>query len=100
MALFTTDASDTDFYARNILSFKDNNTVPDKLEGRGSQRPEKIFGASNFYFDGEKSVNAQGETAQTSGFASLDVEMAIHGGIRRNEDGSIDRGGFLEWRDR
>lgn len=99
VALFTTDASDTDFYARNILSFKDNNTVPDKLEGRGSQRPEKIFGASNFYFDGEKSVNAQGETAQTSGFASLDVEKAIHGGIRRNEDGSIDRGGFLERRD-
>lgn len=96
VALFTTDARDTAFYARGILSFKDCNFIPEQLEGRGKQENSDIYDESNFYFDGEKSINTLGRQVKESWFVSLDMQKAIHGGIHRNEDGSICRGGFLE----
>ena len=96
VALFTTDARDTDFYARGILSFKDCNRIPEQLEGKGTQEDSNIYDESNYYFDGEKSVNVLGKQLDESWFVSLDMEKAIHGGICRNSDGSIRRNGFLE----
>ena len=100
VALFTTDASDTDFYAGISFLLRITTQCRTSWREEGARDRKRFLERTIFTLTEKKGVNAQGETAQTSGFASLDVEMAIHGGIRRNEDGSIDRGGFLEWRDR
>lgn len=96
VALFTTDAFDTAFRAEGVLSFRTEGTVPDKLELRGSQEEKDIYGPSNYYFDGEKSANSEGKQACTSWFTDLDADRAVHGGIFREEDGSICLNGFLE----
>lgn len=99
VAFYTTDAPDTDFYARGIVSFRDGAGEGELLRGEGSQKPEYIYDASNYYWDGTQSCNNQGMPMQKEWFVSTDVYQAIHGGITRRADGSIDRNGFLEYTD-
>lgn len=96
VALFTTDARNTDFCVRGVLSLRRGKGLPDKLELRGTQDPGKVYGEDNFYFDGAESVNSAGEKRNGSLFQSLDADRAAHGGICRRADGSIERNGFLE----
>ena len=97
VGLYTTDAPNTSFRVRNVLSVRTQGNLPDKLETRGTQDMGDIYHDSNYYFDGEKSVNVQGEEADLSRFADMDIHRAIHGGITRREDGSICFNGFLEY---
>jgi len=96
VALYTTDARNTAFTARGVLSVRTEGNVPDRLEPRGMQDMSEIRHESNFYFDGEKSANSEGKQADFSGFVHMDIQKAIHGGIVRGEDGGIRLGGFLE----
>lgn len=96
VGLYTTDAQNTAFHVRNILSIRTQGNLPDKLEARGTQNMGDMYHNSNYYFDGEKSVNVQGEEADISRFTNMDIHRAIHGGITRQEDGSICLNGFLE----
>ncbi len=98
VALYTTDADNTAFVVRGVLSVRTEGNVPDKLEPRGAQIMGDIYDSSNYYFDGERSVNSEGEEADISRFADMDIHKAIHGGIIRREDGSVCRNGFLEFR--
>ncbi len=96
VALYTNDAKNTDFLAQGLLSFKDGNTVPEQIKVKGTQDTNQIYGSTNYYFDGDKSANAEGRQAAADWFVSLDVSAAIQGGITRNADGTINMNGFLE----
>ncbi len=96
LGLYTTDAPETSFVAGGILSYKSKGTVAERLQPKGQQDLSAIYNASNYYFDGEKSANMEGQVVRADWFCSLDMEAAIHGGITRNEDGSICMNGFLE----
>lgn len=99
VALFTTDAKDTAFAARGVLSFRTTGDVPDMLDPRGTQDMAAIWGETNYYQTAEGSVNSSGRQALAEWFADLDIERAIHGGIGRDEEGRILLNGFLELTD-
>lgn len=97
VALYTTDAKDTEFYARGIVSFRDENGEGELLRGVGSQSDEDIFDATNYYYDSGVSKNVHGAQVQKDWFECTDIDKAIHGGIARRADGSIDCNGFLQY---
>ena len=102
VALYTNDAKNTDFLAQGILSYKDENGTKDKDNFKllGTQDETKVYGSTNYFFGGKKSTNTVATGTATvvtaDWFKSLDMYAAIHGGITRNADGSINMGGFLE----
>ena len=102
VALYTNDAKNTDFLAQGILSYKDANGTKEKynIKLSGTQNESKVYGSTNYYFNGTKSTNTVATGSATvvtaDWFANLDMYAAIHGGITRNADGSINMGGFLE----
>ncbi|MCM1045865.1 MAG: right-handed parallel beta-helix repeat-containing protein [Candidatus Gastranaerophilales bacterium] len=96
VALFTTDAKDTAFSARGVLSFRTSGDMPDLLAPRGTQDMAEIYGETNYYQGAEGSVNSSGRLALSEWFVDLDIERAIHGGITRDEEGRILLNGFLE----
>ena len=102
VALYTNDAKNTDFLAQGILSYKDANGTKEKYNIKllGTQNESKVYGSTNYYFNGTKSTNTVATGSATvvtaDWFANLDMYAAIHGGITRNADGSINMGGFLE----
>ncbi len=89
VALYTTDARDTAFTVRGVVSVRTGGNVPDKLEPRGRQDKTQIYHVSNYYFDGCHTVNAKGRRMEFSHGEVPDVEKVIHGGISRKADGSI-----------
>lgn len=96
VAFYTNSATNTDFSATGIISFKDNKLsgdklVKDNLKPKGNQDVNKYQGSTNFYWTGETSVNDAGKKIQSYMFVSLDFK-----GITRNADGSINMNGFLE----
>ncbi len=98
VALYTNNASDTDFHAEGIISFKDASNrftggleKEDKLGGRGTQAVDAYMGTTNFYWYGQKSNNTGGKTIGADIFVSLEFK-----GILRKADGSIDMQGFLQ----
>ncbi len=97
VAFYTNSALDTDFFANGIISFKDNKLGKDALETQESLKPlgnqdvEKYENASNYFWNGEESVNSLGEKITADIFVSLDFK-----GITRNADGTINMQGFLE----
>lgn len=97
VALYTTDAKDTEFYARGIVSFRDESGECELLRGEGNQSAEGIYDASNYYYDSGESKNNQGELMQKDWFVCTDTDKAIHGGIVRKPDGSIDCNDFLQY---
>ena len=105
VALYTNDAKNTDFLAQGILSYKDANGTKDKDNFKllGTQDETKVYGSTNYFFNGKKSANTvatgSAKVVIADWFKSLDMAAAIAGGITRNADGSINMGGFLELTD-
>ena len=97
VGLYTTDAKDTEFYARGVVSFRDQAGKEELLRGEGNQAEEDIYDVTNYYYDGSVSKNTQGKQVQRDWFVCTDMEKAIHGGITRRADGSIDLNGFLQY---
>ena len=96
VALYTNSANNTDFVANGIISIKDSKLSGDALvkesfKPLGNQDVDKYDNASNYYWDGSKSVNKNGVELTTDIFVSTEFK-----GITRNEDGSINMNGFLE----
>lgn len=96
VAFYTNDAANTDFSAEGIVSYKDanaGNTEGENIKPKGTQDQNKIYGDSNYYYpDGNKS----GVKVTDAWFVNLDTDTAIHGGITRNADGTINMNGYLE----
>lgn len=100
VALYTNDAKNTAFTAQGILSFKDSSnaagqTVAEQFKPKGTQETSAYENAMNYYWRGENSTNSEGITATAEWFQNMDMNSAIHGGIRRNTDGTINMNGFL-----
>lgn len=100
VAFYTNDAKNTAFIAKGILSFKDSSnaagqTVAEQFKPKGTQETSAYENAMNYYWRGENSTNSEGITATAEWFQNMDMNSAIHGGIRRNTDGTINMNGFL-----
>ena len=100
VAFYTNTAVNTAFAADGILSYKVSNKVAEQFKLLGTQNAADVKGATNYYFDGSKSVNNNGKEATASWFKSLDTASALKdGGITRNTDGTVNMNGFLELTD-
>lgn len=100
VAFYTNTAVNTAFVADGILSYKVSNKVAEQFKLLGTQNAADVKGATNYYFDGSKSVNNNGKEATASWFKSLDTASALKdGGITRNADGTVNMNGFLELTD-
>ncbi len=107
VALYTGGAVNTDFYAEHLVSIKDSNAASGYSTGenfdlRGTQNENKIYSATNYYWNGVKSVNANNDAFDLSWFKYTSITNAIFGSkaqgrISRTEDGSINLNGFLEY---
>lgn len=100
VAFYTNDAKNTAFMAKGILSFKDSSnaagqTVAEQFKPKGTQETSAYENAMNYYWRGENSTNSEGIAATAEWFQNMDMNSAIHGGIRRNTDGTINMNGFL-----
>ena len=99
VAFYTNNASNTDFSATGIVSFKDETTrsgltTGENLKPKGTQDTSKYLGDSNYYWNGSASVNASGVEFTADMFVCLTFQ-----GVSRNQDGSINLHGFLERKD-
>lgn len=100
VALYTNDAKNTAFTAQGILSFKDSTNAAEELiaeqfKPKGTQETSAYENAANYYWRGENPTNSEGIAATAEWFQNMDMNSAIHGGIRRNTDGTINMNGFL-----
>ena len=98
IALYTQDATNTDFSASGTLSFKSNlndliMSISDSenIKPKGTQDLTKINGVSNYYWNGTSSVNSLNEAVAANWFTSLDTSIVP----TRNADGSINMNGLL-----
>ena len=96
VAFYTNEAANTDYSADGLISYKISNTVADSLKLKGTQDEGKVYKDSNYYWLGKASKNNSGEVVTSDWFKSLDTDAAIHGGITRNADGTINMNGYLE----
>lgn len=104
VALYTNDAKNTAFIAKGILSFKDSTNaagqlVAEQFKPKGTQETGDYENAANYYWRGENSTNSEGAAAAAGWFRNMDMNSAIHGGIHRNANGTINMNGFLELTD-
>lgn len=104
VALYTNDAKNTAFIAQGILSFKDSANAAEELiaeqfKPKGTQETSAYENAANYYWRGENATNSEGIAAAADWFRNLDMNSAIHGGIHRNANGTINMNGFLELTD-
>ena len=104
VALYTNDAKNTAFLAKGILSFKDSTNaagqlVAEQFKPKGTQETGDYENAANYYWRGENSTNSEGAAATAGWFRNMDMNSAIHGGIHRNANGTINMNGFLELTD-
>jgi len=100
VAFYTNDAKNTAFMAKGILSFKDSSnaagqTAAEQFKPKGTQETSAYENAMNYYWRGENSTNSEGIAATAEWFQNMDMNSAIHGGIRRNTDATINMNGFL-----
>ncbi len=99
VAFYTNTAKNTDYYAEGIISYNKNNTEADSIKLRGTQDDSQVYGEYNYYEKGTKSTNTKKVQVRDDWFVSLDTDAAIHGGITRNADGTINMNGYLELTD-
>ncbi len=95
VAFYTNTALNTDYSAQGVVSYRKNTSDNESISPKGTQDQSKIYGASNFYFNGGKSVNSEGLQVSDDWFVSLDTAAALKAGIGRNADGSINMDGYL-----
>ncbi len=110
VAFYTNNANETDFVGTGIISFKDASitewvkdiadalTTGEQLKGKGAQATDtsKFVNATNYYWDGTKSLNTEGVEVTADMFVSL---VFTRDTITRNADGTINMNGFLELKD-
>ncbi|MBQ4537164.1 MAG: fibronectin type III domain-containing protein [Lachnospiraceae bacterium] len=99
VAFYTNNAKNTDYYAEGIISYNKNSTEGENIKLKGTQDKTAVYGESNYYESGSKSTNSKKVQVEDSWFVSLDTDAAIHGGITRNADGTINMNGYLELTD-
>ncbi len=100
VAFYTNTAVNTDYSATGALSYRKYVFNSENINLKGSQDSSKVYGPSNFFWDGSASVNSEGLKAADDWFVSLDTAAALNGGITRNADGSINLNGFLQLTDK
>lgn len=97
VAFYTNTATNTNFIASGIISFKDSNCKGDlkaeNFKTTGNQDKNNYVGKSNFYWTGSSSANSAGETITADMFVTLDFKPEM---ITRNADGSLNTNGFLQ----
>lgn len=92
------NATNTDFEIIGSISFRDSKSTykdADSLSPKGTQDAAKIHQATDYFWDGSKSVNTAGKEITADMFVSLEFK-----GVNRKADGSIDLQGFLELNDK
>ena len=97
VALYTNNATDTAFVVDGVISFRTEGLdIEENLRPKGSQVVENYMNATSFYWnaDGGFCMNTAGERITADMFVSLEFK-----GWTRNEDGTINLGGFLEIKD-
>ncbi len=99
VAFYTNTAVNTDFVADGVLSIKTNNNVKETFKLLGTQDNTKVYGESNYYFDGNESVNSVNAKADVSWFTNVDTTNAISLLFNRNTDGTIDMKGLFDLAD-
>lgn len=97
---YTKLAKNTDFSAQGVLSFKDSTAnrgkaTPDDFKPTGTQDVSKYENATNYFWDGAKSVNSAAAEAGADAFVSTSFQ-----GFTRKADGTLDLGGFLQRADK
>ncbi|MCM1528294.1 MAG: fibronectin type III domain-containing protein [Bacteroides sp.] len=100
VAFYTNDAKNTDFFADGIVSYKTDSVksgygTGENLKLLGTQDESKVNGKTNYYWKGSKSINTAKVEVTPDWFVNMDMDAAIHGGICRNADGTINMNGFL-----
>ena len=94
VALYTNNASDTDFTANGVISFRtDKLDVAENLRGKGTQVTAKYNNNTTYYWDAANGycANTEGVKITADMFVSLEFK-----GWTRNADGTLNLGGFLE----
>ncbi|MBD5522336.1 MAG: hypothetical protein HDR03_14120, partial [Lachnospiraceae bacterium] len=108
VALYTGAAVNTDYYVENLISVKDSScrsnnggmSTVENISPKGTQNVNKIYGSDNYFWNGSRSLNVNGDEYNTSVFGHMSMNNAIFGGsiadkISRDADGSINLNGFL-----
>lgn len=103
VAMYTNTATQTNYEARGVISYKKSNKITEQLVFKGAQavRDSELYKAvyndSNYFFNGISSLNTAKEKVTDDWFVSLDTAKALAaGGITRRADGTIDMHGYLE----
>lgn len=97
VALYTSDATHTNYTVHGVISCRRNRGVSDVLKPRGSQPTEELYGRENFYWSSGKSTNADGLCFDPSWFVSMKAPHPSPGVPDRLMDanGNISLGYFL-----
>ncbi len=97
VAFYTNNATNTDFIANGVISFRTEHTeIGENLKPKGNQVVENYMNATTFYWNADNNfcINNAGDKITADMFVSLEFK-----GWTRNEDGTINLGGFLEIKD-
>ncbi len=102
VAMYTNTATQTNYEAKGVVSYKKSNKVTEQLVFKGDQavRDSELYKAvyndTNYFFNGISSLNTAKVKVTDDWFVSLDTAKAIaEGGITRKADGTIDMHGYL-----
>lgn len=103
VAMYTNTATQTNYEAKGVISYKKSNKVTEQLVFKGAQavRDSELYKAvyndTNYFFNGISSLNTAKDKVTDDWFVSLDTAKALAaGGITRRADGTIDMHGYLE----
>ncbi|MDD6351026.1 MAG: right-handed parallel beta-helix repeat-containing protein, partial [Lachnospiraceae bacterium] len=70
VALYTTDAKNTDFSARGIISYRKGTDIAETIKPKGSQDIKKIYQASNFFWKDAKAAHDASKEVSDAWFKS------------------------------
>lgn len=112
VAFYTSTALNTDFEADGIMSVRSVSGMADNIKPVGHQDEHSIYGNNNYYCDGSRSRNANGEEISLSCFINTDTDKVLEGfrqymrtgiwakdnegGMFRDGDGVLHMNGYLE----
>lgn len=106
VALYTTDAKNTDFSARGIISYRKGTDIAETIKPKGSQDIKKIYQASNFFWKGAKEASHDASKEVSDAWFKSDAtgfDLTKHTfsktPVSRNADGTIRMNGLLELTD-
>ncbi len=103
VAMYTNTATQTNYEAKGVISYKKSNKITEQLVFKGAQAVrdsdlyKAVYNDTNYFFNGISSLNTAKEKVTDDWFVSLDTAKALAaGGITRRADGTIDMHGYLE----